>query len=139
MTQTTNGERKAIVRRAYEAWDNGDVEAFEDVYAEDVVHHVLDIDGRDELAAVAGVWFEAFPDLAHTVEATVAEGELVCTRFKIVGTHEGEFQGIEPTGETFELTGIAMERIEDGKIAERWVVEDQFDLLQQLGAIEGPV
>lgn len=137
MSTTTKQGRKELVENAYEAWDDGDVDAFDEVYAEDVVHRVLDIDGRDELKAVVPVWFDAFPDLSHTVEAMVAEDDWVCTRFEISGTHEGGFQGIEPTGTTFELLGIAMERIEDGKIVERWVVEDQFDLLQQLGAVEG--
>lgn len=136
MSTTTKEERKELVKNAYEAWDDGDVEVFDEVYAEDVVHRVLDIDDRDELKAVVPVWSDAFPDLSHTVEAMVAEDEWVCTRFEISGTHEGEFQGIEPTGNTFELLGIAMERVEDGKIVERWVVEDQYDLLQQLGAVE---
>jgi steroid delta-isomerase-like uncharacterized protein len=138
MSTTTKQERTELVEKAYDAWNDGDVDAFDEIYAEDVVHRVLDIDGRDELKAVVPVWFDAFPDLSHTVEAMVVEDEWVCTRFVISGTHEGEFQGIEPTGETFELVGIAMERVEDGNIVERWVVEDQLDLLQQLGTIESP-
>ena len=136
MTATTNGKHEKVVRGSYEAWDEQDIDAFEDVYAADVVHHVLDIDGRDELEAVAGGWFEAFPDLSHTVEATVAEGDWVCTRFKIAGTHEREFQGIEPTGETFELFGIAMERVEEEKIVERWVLEEQLDLTMESASSE---
>jgi len=137
MSPMTKRQRKELVRNAYDGWDDGDLDAFDEVYAEDVVHRVLDIDGRDELKSVVPVWFDAFPDLSHTVEAMVAEDEWVCTRFEIAGTHKGEFQGIEPTGATFELLGLAMERVEDGQIVERWVVEDQFDLLQQLGAVEG--
>lgn len=136
MSTTTNSERKELVRDAYAAWDDGDVNEFDEVYAEDVIHRILDIDGREELKSVIPVWFDAFPDLTHTVEAMIAEEEWVCTRFEISGTHDGEFQGIEPTGETFELPGIAMERVEDGKIVERWVVEDQYDLLQRLGVVE---
>lgn len=135
---TTDTETKAIVRRAFDAWDEGDVAAFDEVYAADVVHRNLDIGDRDELKAVVPVWFEAFPDLAHEVHAMIAEGDWVCTRFEISGTHEGEFHGIDPTGNEFELLGIAMERVADGKIVERWIVEDQYDLFTQLGAVEPP-
>lgn len=137
MSTMTKRERKQLVEKAFEAWDAGDVDAFDEVYAEDVVHRVLDIEDRAELKAVVPVWFDAFPDLSHTVVAMIAEDEWVCTRFRIAGTHEGEFQGIEPTGNTIELLGIAMERVNDGKIVERWVVEDQYNLLEQLGAVEG--
>lgn len=136
MSTTTIQEQKELVQTAYDAWDAGDVDAFDEVYAQDVVHHVLDIDGRAELKAVVPVWFDAFPDLSHSVQFMIAEGPWVCTRFTISGTHEGEFQGLEPTGNTFELLGVAMERVEDGKIVERWVVEDQYDLLRQLDAID---
>lgn len=138
MAQDSRQANTEVVTRAFQAWDEGDVDVFDEVYADDVVHPNLDIEGLDELKSVIPVWFEAFPDLSHTVHATIAEGDWVCTRFEISGTHEGSFQGVEPTGETFELLGIAMERVENGQIVERWVVEDQFDLFQQLGVVESP-
>lgn len=138
-TVTTSLEaNKELVRRAFEAWDDGDPDAFDDVYAEDIVHHESELGGRDDLKALVPVWFDAFPNLSHTVEAMVAEGEWVTTRFTISGTHEGEFRGIEPTGEQFEIRGIAMERIEDGKIVERWLVEPVLDIFHQLGIIDLP-
>lgn len=129
---------KELVQRAFDAWDDGDAAAFDEVYAEDVVHRDSDLGGRAELKALVPVWVEAFPDLTHTVEAMVAEGDWVTTRFTMVGTHEGAFQGVEPTGEEFEIRGVAMGRIDDGRIAERWLVEPVLDIFRQLGVLDPP-
>ncbi len=129
---------KDLVQRAFDAWDRGDAATFDDVYAADVAHPDAEIGGRYDLKALLGMWFEAFPDLAHDVEAMVAEDDWVVTRFTISGTHDGPFQGIEPTGEAFEIRGVAMERIADGQIVERWLVEPVLDIYRQLGVLEDP-
>jgi predicted ester cyclase len=50
------------------------------------------------------------------------------------GTHEGEFGGIAPTGSPIALQGIAIYRVNGGKLMERWVVSDLHGLLQEIGA-----
>lgn len=138
MSQTSQSDDKAVVERAFKAWDEHDVDAFEEVYDEDVVHRNLDLGGLNELQESAAVWFEAFPDLEHTVEAMVAGDNLVVARVRLTGTHEGEselYGGLEPTGNKIEMLGMFMERVDDGKIVERWVVENHYDLLEQLGAL----
>ena len=55
-------------------------------------------------------------------------------RWSFRGTHEQPFQGIPATGKTVVLTGIAIWRVEDGKIVESWHEMDNLGLLQQLGA-----
>jgi predicted ester cyclase len=46
--------------------------------------------------------------------------------------------GIAPTGNRVEFTGISVYRIEEGKIAQSWTVENQLGLMQQIGAIPEP-
>lgn len=43
--------------------------------------------------------------------------------------------GVEPTGETVELQGTIFAHITDGKITERWLVDDIYGFLTQLGKI----
>jgi predicted ester cyclase len=84
----------------------------------------------------------AFPDYHRTIEAQVAEGDLIVTRWTARGTHRGPFRSgvlgrtVAATGATFETPGISMHRIADGRVTEAWVLgNDSATLLAQLGAL----
>lgn len=51
------------------------------------------------------------------------------------GPHTGELWGIEPTGESGEVTGTGIDRIEDGTVVECWHEFDKLGMFQQLGVI----
>jgi predicted ester cyclase len=54
-------------------------------------------------------------------------------------THDrGEFQGLAPTGKQIGMSGISIERIEDGQIVERHVNSDWLGMMQQLGLVPPP-
>jgi len=72
------------------------------------------------------------PDATYEVDDIIAEGDRVVVRWRLLGTHKGEFQGIAPTGRAITLKGIAIYRVEDGKLMERWVVSDLFGVLEQI-------
>jgi predicted ester cyclase len=78
---------------------------------------------------------EAFPDFHTTVEDQIAEGDRVVTRWRMNGTHGGEFRGIAPTGAELEVTGIGIFRFSEGKVVESWDNFDQLGMMQQLGAL----
>jgi steroid delta-isomerase-like uncharacterized protein len=80
----------------------------------------------------------AFPDVHFTVDEQIAEGDKVVTRWTGRGTHKGELFGIPATGKSSTVTGIAVDRIVNGKIAESWGIFDQFGMMQQLGVIPTP-
>jgi predicted ester cyclase len=87
------------------------------------------------------VWFRnAFPDLSCTVEDQVAEGAKVVSRWRAGGTHQGEFFGVEGTGNRVEFTSIQIDRFdeESGKIVEQWAEFDLLGALRQMGAIPEP-
>ncbi len=73
-----------------------------------------------------------------TLHEVLADGGYVAFRATEIGTHEGEFMGIEPTGRRVEMEGTVIHRLEDGKVAETWAQFDVLGLLRQLGAIELP-
>jgi predicted ester cyclase len=66
----------------------------------------------------------------------IAEGDTVAIRVTWNATHDGAYQGIEPTGNEVEFSVIEFHRLVDGKIAERWIQPDQLGLMQQLGVID---
>jgi len=77
----------------------------------------------------------AFPDYRGTNEIQLAEGDMVANRFVFYGTHQGEFMGVAPTGREVSFTGLAIDRIADGKIVENWIEGNLEDLLHQIGAV----
>ena len=81
---------------------------------------------------------EAFPDIHFTIEDQIAEGDKVVTRWTCRGTHQGEFFGIPPTGETVTWEYFDMGLVRNGKFAERWGLDDTAAILQQLGVMEMP-
>jgi steroid delta-isomerase-like uncharacterized protein len=92
------------------------------------------VDG-DAHKALVMTFRTAFPDWVETVDEVIAEGDKVVIRVTGRGTHEGEFQGIPPTGRQVIATGVGIGRIENGRIAEAWAAYDALGLMQQLGAV----
>ena len=72
------------------------------------------------------------PDARYEVDDMIAEGDKVVVRWRLLGTHKGNFLDISPTGRWVTLKGIAIYRLEDSKVKERWVVTDLHGLLQEL-------
>jgi steroid delta-isomerase-like uncharacterized protein len=126
------------VRAAFESLESI-LAQHEQLYGPEWVGHFpgmppLDADGHRQYSEVMS---RAFPDLERTIEDLVAEGDKVVARWTARGTHDGDFNGIPPTGKTAHSSGITIFRIADGRIVEEWAESDTLGLLQQVGAIPG--
>jgi predicted ester cyclase len=84
---------------------------------------------------VVTLYRAAFPDVQFIIDAQVAEGDKVATRWTATGTNTGSLNGMPPTNRRITISGISIERFEGGKIAESWVNWDFLGMLQQLGVI----
>ncbi|MGI8540379.1 MAG: ester cyclase [Rubrobacteraceae bacterium] len=134
---------KALVRREVEeVFSKGNLDAVGEIYAPGYIGHEPtspeDTRGIEGARRFAATYREAFPDFEVTIEDQFAEGDKVATRFTARGTHDGELEGIAPTGNRVEIAGLAISRIEGGKVAEDWTVFDALGLMQQIGAIPAP-
>ncbi|KYH25333.1 snoaL-like polyketide cyclase [Halalkalicoccus paucihalophilus] len=143
MVQQLNVEEqnKGLVRRfVREVVNGGDYDVVDELFATEYVRHDPSLPeekrGPEGFKETVEMWRTAFPDVEMTIDAIVAEGDLVAFRATETGTHEGTFMGIEPTGKRVELTGNVMHRLEDGKLVETWASFDMLGLMEQLGAIE---
>lgn len=135
-------ENKAIVRRfADEFVNEGNYETIDEFLTEDVADHTPfgTTTGREAVLETTKAVRTAFPDFVVTPEAVIAEGDTVAVRMTQRGTHGGEFMGMEPTEKSFEIEAMAFLRLDDGKIAERWVRPDLLGMLRQLGIEDVPV
>jgi predicted ester cyclase len=121
-------ENKALVRREQdELWNQtGNLEAAEELFAPEQA---------EAAKQEASDFRRGFPDVVSTIEDLVAEGDRVAARWRARATHQGEYVGVPPTGKEVEFTGISVYRIEGGRIAESWTVEDQVGLMRQIGAV----
>lgn len=137
---STEAENKELVRRYLKAFNERDRETLSELLAGDVVEHSIheQLHGFDEIWEFLQAHFDTFPDYSGTTEAMVAEDDTVVVRYTVSGTHTGQYRDVQPTGHEAEWTGMAMYRIEGGKIAEIWLEENRVRLLEQLEAIEPP-
>jgi len=74
----------------------------------------------------------AVPDARYEVDDLIAEDDKVVVRWRMLGTHQGDFRGIAASGRPIVLKGVAIYRVENGKLIERWVVSDLHGLLEEL-------
>jgi steroid delta-isomerase-like uncharacterized protein len=80
----------------------------------------------------------AFPDAQISVEASLADRDMVASRWTITGTHGGPFQGVPATGRLISFAGCDFSRVVDGRVAEHWAQFDLVSVLQQIGAMPAP-
>jgi predicted ester cyclase len=69
------------------------------------------------------------------IEDIIAEGDRVMVRWTSRGTHQGEFNGLPPTGTHTTNSGINIFRIVGGRIVEVWDIFDRLWAWQQLGVL----
>ena len=130
--------KKAIARTWHESLNQRNLDALDSVLASDIAHHSAtfpDTVGPAGVKRILGAAFTGFPDAHWTVEDVIAEGDLVAMRFRVDGTHLGEFQGYAPTGRPVVWTGINILRIECGRIVESWSEVDSVGRLEQIGVL----
>jgi steroid delta-isomerase-like uncharacterized protein len=140
--QTTEEENAALARRWHEEAINGrDLSVIDQIVSDDVIHHAgtfPDGVGPEAVKTVLGALLTGFPDVKHTIDDVLVDGDEVVIRWTAQGTQQGEFQGYAPTGKPATWTGINIFRIACGKIVEEWSEVDGLGRLAQLEAAASP-
>jgi predicted ester cyclase len=122
---------KALVRRVIEElFTKHNVELIDEFFPDCVYRAPAVGELRGEASVLA-----AFPDGRWTVEDQLAEGDKVVTRWSFTGIHRGNLMGIAPTGKQVTTSGVMIDRIVGGKIAEEWEEYDALGMMQQLDAV----
>jgi predicted ester cyclase len=116
-------ENKELRRRF---WENafGDIDAVVD---EHIAADWLDHDrAPDQPEGAAGYkWLlerlrSSFPDISFTEAVLIADGDKVATMWTLEGTHTERYRDLEPTGRRIKVSGIQIDRLEDGMVVESW-------------------
>lgn len=85
-----------------------------------------------EHQAVTAELYAAFPDLRHSIELAVIEGDRAVVLLRLHGSHQGRFRGLAPTGRPVVVAASTLLRLEPGGVAELWTELDEPGLLRQL-------
>src|SRR5947208_11542403 len=112
----------ALLRRAYETLESGDLNAAVELLTENFIANLPGLPeplrGREIWTLGAQTMLEGFPDLRIHIEDIFGAGDKVAVRVSFRGTHKGPFQGIPPTQRSVSFTSIEIYRLEGDKIAE---------------------
>src|SRR5215467_1553729 len=143
MSTTEEETNKAQFRRTYEEmFHQGNLAIAEELITPDCINHEvppgMNNRGPESACQVIVMLRTAFPDLHFTIEELVAEEDTVAGRVTMSGTHLGPFQGLAPTGRSFQQDHMHFVRFRDGKAIEHWAVRDDLGMMRQLGVIHAP-
>lgn len=130
-------QNKEIVKRFFEGLNKGNVEIMDELYAPEYSWYYSSTTPkpmtREETIEFFGKFLKAFPDANWTIQGLFPVGDRVISWLTVRGTHEGEFLGIQATGNKVEVNGFDMFRIQNDKIVEEREETDMLGLYQQLG------
>lgn len=137
MSQDTQ-QSEQLSSEYLEIWNERDYSRIPDVVSESFtgIPRSGEYHGQDGLEEWIDDITSAFPDFEVEVVDEVVEGGTIMSEVKYTMTHEGEFLGIPPTGETIEVRGMGKARVEDGKIEESRVYTDLREIAEKLGVEE---
>ncbi|MEZ4868085.1 MAG: ester cyclase [Caldilineaceae bacterium] len=128
---------KTILQRFFEEiYNQGDLRVADELVAVTYVNHNPapgEAPGREGLKAFVAYLRRAFADFHITIEAQVAEDDLVVTRFTLRGVQASEFAGIPSSGKRATVTAIGIHRVHNGQIQESWLNWDALGMVRQLG------
>ncbi|NGM69889.1 ester cyclase [Natronolimnobius sp. AArcel1] len=132
-----------IVQHEIEAvWNDEDLEKIDELVAEEFVYHnpmvAEEVRGPDGYRQLVEEFRGAMTDFHMEIDAQIADDDtgLVATRFRTTGTHDRDLMGVEATGNEIDVTGMLFDRIEDGTLVERYVNDDAYGFMRQLGLID---
>lgn len=130
----------SLLERWFAAGDSGQFDVFDEVLHPEVSIHAplgLSTHGPE---AEKQVWREALiamPNIRHEIKEVWTTGSSIAARAVVSATLQGEFAGIDATGESFVVDQGLFAKVKDGQIIEAWEIVDTVSLLRQLGVMPG--
>lgn len=86
-----------------------------------------------QLADMADPMNVAIANRRDSVDTFIAQDDMVVIRYRITGTHAGNFYGIPATGTDIDILAGAIFWLDEGKISRSWWMADEAGFLRQVG------
>jgi predicted ester cyclase len=129
---------RLVLQFVDEFWNRANATAADLFLSATYVDHTYQPANREGLVQTLTQLSISFPDHVQTIEAHVAQDDLVVLRMRLRATHLGDFRGTPPTGNPIDVPVYRMYRIASGQIAEHWGLLDTATLLRQIGTTPTP-
>jgi predicted ester cyclase len=132
-------EARAVADRYYEALRQNDLDGVVSTLDPQCRAEVPGgtLDGREQVGAWMGSFFDAFPDISHSIGDVEVQGQTVSATVHVTGTHTEPFvtpQGtVPPTGRTIDLRARNEMDVRDDSIRVLRITFDAADFMRQLG------
>ena len=140
-TQNVQSLAEQIRGYADAVWNEGDIDAADEYFADDVVVHDVpnqtDYENLDEFKQWVRDVRTAFPDLTVETTSVIAGDEQIASQWVTSGTHKGQMTDldIEPTNKTVTWEGVTVYTVKDEKVTEAWWYYDAAGMMAQLGVL----
>jgi steroid delta-isomerase-like uncharacterized protein len=140
---TSIEHNKAVALRwSQELWSQGQLAVADEIISPDYVRHdpgdPFPARGPEDVTRIVSMLRAMLPDLHIQVEAMIAEGDIVVSRYTATATDSVGYMGLPPTGKTIRTSAMQMFRFSQGKIVESWAARDDLGTLRQLGHVALP-
>jgi predicted ester cyclase len=147
MAKPLNDEQAKAIGDCYvKARNEANLSLLDGIYSPHVTVHdpsqPHDIIGLAALKAQYGNTHGAVPDVKFSLDEMYLKGDRIAWVFTMSGTFTKPFSTpmgeLPPTGKPLRLSGVAIDRIVGGKIAEEWLYFNVLEILQPLGFTLAP-
>jgi steroid delta-isomerase-like uncharacterized protein len=135
-------ERERMVREHMESENQHDFDTTMRTFHHPRYELIANGEVHDGEAAVAKYYDEtraAFPDQRNEPIALHHADDAVIVEFDLLGTHEGPFRGLPPTGKAFKCRMAAFFLFERDRLVCERVYFDTATILRQLGIAHDPL
>jgi len=131
----SNENEKIIRRFVDEVINSGDYSAMRELLHPNYVYRSPDQElcGQEALESLLRAYRTGLPNINVSIDDLVSSGNKVAISITLSGTHTGELMGMPATGNSLEVHGMVLSRIEDQKLIEEWEILDMLGMVQQLG------
>jgi hypothetical protein len=94
--------------------------------------------GIENFKAYYKNFLTGFTDISFTVKDVFGQGDKIVKHWNFKGKHTGDFFGIPATGNSVDIDGVTLVKMQGNKIAQEQDFMDYMQFMQQLGLQSAP-
>jgi steroid delta-isomerase-like uncharacterized protein len=129
-------QNKELIRNFLSELDSGNWDLLHEIFADDCKFYSPSDSApssKSEQFAALDEMLSAFPNWKHDIKDMIAKDDKVIVWVVCSTTHEGEFQGIPPSGNKIQYGEFVIYRIKNGKVVEFVQEYNALSMMMQLG------